>query len=128
MAVRTFDRAMTSILTFLAAVISRLWGGVGRVSPLSYLWVCTLVQVLLWRRLPEIPLWPGRSLDLLSVLVVCLATMGLCFFADRIVVRSQEAAAPIFPVPTTSDVTPEVVPAAMVAPVIQGAHQAEDRP
>ncbi len=117
---------MTSTFMFLAAVASRRWARLGRVSPLSYLWVCTLGQILLWRRLSEIPHWPGSMADPLSLLVACVATIAFSVFDGRITVRREEKTPPILPETTTIAVTPEVEPTAQVVPVADGVALHED--
>ncbi len=119
---------MTATLTFLATVASRAWAGLGQVSPLSYLWVCTLGQILLWRRLSEVPQWPGSAADPLSLSVACMATIAFSVLADRIMVRREEETPPIHPETTTIAVTPEVVHDAQVVAVADGVALHEDTP
>jgi hypothetical protein len=118
----------TSTLSFLAAVGSRLWGGFGRISPLSYLWVCTLGQILLWRRLSEVPHWPGHTSGAVTLLVACAATTALAVLAGRIMVRRDEKTSPVLPEAVSIAVTPGVVAAVEAVPVAEGAEPSIDTP
>jgi hypothetical protein len=106
---------MTSALVFLAAVASRFREGFSRMTPLSYLWVCTLGQVILWRRLSEVPHWPGPSAGALSLVLAGVATAALSVFAGRLMVRREDEVPSMLPEPRTIVLAPEVpttVPAA----------------
>ena len=98
---------MTSIVAVLAAVAARAKGAFGRVSPLTCLWVCALVQILIWRRLSEVPYWPTHSAGFFSLLVACMATVGFSFLAGRIVIRRSEETPGLSPGDAPAGARPE---------------------